>query len=117
VGGLAALTCLGWIDEESVDDEEGADGERVRTASGERARLRKFTAQLSLRDDGTVPASVDLEGWLAVWVRRGSFRVAGGAFPTAGLTELVAVLSAAERSQTDPNAFRNELLEAIRAVR
>lgn len=61
------------MDQEGVDDEDGADEERV--------------------------------------VPRRSFRVAGGAFPTAGLAELVATLSAAERPQTDPNAFRNELLE------
>lgn len=91
--------------------------QRVRTTSGARARLRKYTATLPLRDIESEADSLDVEGWLAVWVHRGSFRVAGGAYPTAGLDELLATLSPGERPPTDPNSFRNELVDLIRAVR
>jgi hypothetical protein len=91
--------------------------QRVRTASGARARLRKYTATLPVRDVEREPVPLDVEGWLAVWVHRGSFRVAGGAYPTCGLDELVATLSTAERPPTDPDSFRDELIDLIRAVR
>jgi len=91
--------------------------QRVRTASGARARLRKYTATLPVRDVESEPVPLDVEGWLAVWVHHGSFRVAGGAYPTCGLDELVATLSDSERPPTNPDSFRDELLDLIRAVR
>ena len=89
--------------------------QRLRTESGERAQLRKFTAVLPLAA-GTADR-LDVEGWLAVWATGGSFRVAGGAYPVGGLDDLLEPLPAAETPPTDPGTFREGLLDAIRAVR
>lgn len=86
--------------------------QRVRTDAGDRARMVKYTATLPL-DDG----ALDVEGWLAVWVSGGSFRIAGGAYPVAGLEGLLAALPGGEWPETAPGAFRDDLLALIRAVR
>mgnify|MGYP005852137881 CR=1 FL=1 len=96
---------------------ESGRGQRIRTDSGDRARLRKFSGHLPLSGAERAPDRIDIEGWLAVWVADGTFRIAGGAYPVRGLDELLESLPAAERSPTDPGAFREELLDAIRAVR
>lgn len=88
--------------------------ERMRTETGDRARLTKITAQFPL--DGRDAGSLDIEGWLAVWVYRGSFRIAGGAYPTSGLTSLLTDIPDTERPVTDAGQFRDELLDLMRAV-
>lgn len=97
--------------------------QRVRTGSGDRARLRKFTAELPL-EGAELPlegvegcAALGVEGWLAVWVTDGSFRIAGGAYPGPGLSELLGSVSSEAAPSVDPERFREELLELIRAVR
>jgi hypothetical protein len=95
--------------------ESGA-GQRLRTESGERARLRKITATRPL-DAASTPERIDIEGWIAAWDANGSFRIAGGAHPVDGIDALVASLPDAERPSTDPSQFRDELLELIGAVR
>jgi hypothetical protein len=85
--------------------------QRVRTDTGDRATLTKVTATYPLGE-----ARLDVEGWLAVWSRGGSFRIAGGAYPTRGLDTLLADLPEDERPETDPGRYRDELLTLIRAV-
>jgi hypothetical protein len=93
---------------------ERAGRQRIRTDAGNRARLTKVTATYPLAD---APAeTLDIEGWLAVWVERGSFRIAGGAYPVAGLTALLADLPDEDRPATDPGQFRDDLVDLIRAV-
>ena len=87
--------------------------QRVRTDSGDRARLAKVTATYPLETDTT--DRLDIEGWIGVWHGSG-FRIAGGAYPVGGLDGLLAETPDAERPATDPNAFRSELLDLIRAV-
>lgn len=87
--------------------------QRFRTDTGDRARLTKITATVPL----TGGDSVDVEAWLAVWTRGGSFRIAGGAYPVRGLDALLDSLPADERPETNPGAYRDELLDLIRAVR
>jgi hypothetical protein len=94
--------------------EEGG-SQRIRTDSGDRARLRKLTATLPLEADH--PDGLETEGWLAVWVTDGSFRLAGGAYPVDGLTAALDSPPASERERVRPEQFRDELLELIRAVR
>ncbi len=89
--------------------------QRVRTDSGEKARLRKLTATLPLDSEGT-PEQLDIEGWLAVWVTDGSFRIAGGAYPI-GLQGVLGSHSRADHDAIDPGQFRAELLSLIRTVR
>jgi hypothetical protein len=88
--------------------------QRIRTETGDRARLTKYTAIHPLAPDA--PAEhLRVEGWLAVWTRTDAFRVAGGAYPTAGLAELLADREASP--ETDPSTFRSDLLDLVRAVR
>jgi hypothetical protein len=84
---------------------EGVDrgrSQRVRVDTGERARLRKYTA----RYEPPSGDPMDVEGWTAVWVHDGEFRFAGGAFPT----------SSVPGPGGDPSRFRDELLDLIRSV-
>ncbi|RJT06130.1 hypothetical protein [Halococcus sp. IIIV-5B] len=86
--------------------------QRARTRSGERLRLTKYTARYAVAwGDGF---DVDIEGWLGVWVRKGSFRLAGGAYPTRGFTELLTAVG--EEAPNDPREYRGDLLDLIRAV-
>ena len=96
-----------------VDVERGR-SQRVRTNSGDRASLVKFTATYPLEDTAT--DALDIEGWLAVWSTGGSFRIAGGAYPIWGLEDLLADVPAEERPETSPQGYRDELLKLIRAV-
>lgn len=95
---------------------ESGTSQRLRTESGDRARLRKITATFQFDADGP-PDRIDIEGWIAAWDVNGSFRIAGGAHPVNGVDVLVASLPDAERPATDPERFREGLLELIRAVR
>ncbi|MDS0281123.1 hypothetical protein [Haloarcula onubensis] len=88
--------------------------QRVRTESGDRVRLAKVTASYPLETDAG--DRLDIEGWLGVWHGDG-FRIAGGAYPVRGLDDLLAERPDGERPSTDPNEFRSELLDLIRAVR
>ncbi|RXK50393.1 hypothetical protein [Halorientalis pallida] len=85
--------------------------QRVRTDTGDRATLTKVTAAYPL--DG---GRLDVEGWIAVWSRGGSFRIAGGAYPTRGLADLLDTLPEDGRPQIDPGNYRDDLLGLIRAV-
>lgn len=87
--------------------------QRIRMETGDRARLINYTAAYPLRD---APAeTIHIEGWLAVWIHEGTFRVAGGAYPTTGLTDLLAGQKSSP--ETDPSTFRSDLLDLIRGVR
>ena len=95
--------------------EDGA-SQRLRTESGDRARLRKITATFPIDVTGDLDR-IGVEGWIAVWDVNGSFRIAGGAHPVDGVDVLLASLPDTERPSTGPRQFREELLESIRAVR
>jgi hypothetical protein len=88
--------------------------QRVRTDSGDRARLAKVTASYPL--DVGAADRLAIEGWLGVWHGSG-FRIAGGAYPVGGLDDLLAETPESERPETDPNGFRSELLDLVRAVK
>lgn len=93
---------------------ESGRSQRFRADSGDRGRLRKFTAHLPLGGGDSTPDRIDVEGWLAVWTTEGSFRIAGGAYPVTGIESLLG--SASDAPTADPGTFREELLDAIRAV-
>lgn len=95
-------------------DVERGRSQRVRTDSGDRARLAKVTASYPLDTDAA--DRLDIEGWIGVWHGDG-FRIAGGAYPVSGLEGLLAGMPESERPATDPNGFRSELLDLIRGVR
>jgi hypothetical protein len=97
--------------------------QRMRTDTGDRARLTKYTARYAVerdhrkgdghRNDGDDDHDIAIEGWVAVWTRRGGFRIAGGAYPTQGFA---ALCESAGVDPGDPNAYREELLGLLRAV-
>ncbi|EMA38634.1 hypothetical protein [Halococcus hamelinensis] len=86
--------------------------QRTRTRSGERLRLTKYTARYAV--EWKERYDLDIEGWIGVWVRRGTFRLAGGAYPTRGFDELLAAVD--EEAPTDPREYRGDLLDLVRAV-
>jgi hypothetical protein len=68
--------------------------------------------------DATVDTSiidVDVEGHVAVWTTSGEFRLAGGAYPARSLADIVG--TEVPGVDIDPDAFHDELLDLIRAVR
>jgi len=113
-------------------------GERVRTETGDRAALTKYRARYRLdlgNDEGSEHANGNAEendtptgdgvpsdtrtlpvtGWLAIWIHRGEFRLAGGAYPDRPLAAVLGV--ADDRLETGSTTYRDELLDLIRAVR
>ena len=114
VASQAKRTFAADLESRGFESVESGRGQRFRTDSGDRGRLRKFTAHLSLGGGGAIPDRIDVEGWLAVWTTDGGFRIAGGAYPASGIEALLG--SASDAPPTDPGAFREELLSAIRAV-
>jgi hypothetical protein len=96
---------------ESVDRDRH---QKIRTETGDRARLTKYTAVYPL-GQATSAETLRVEGWLAVWTHNDAFRVAGGAYPTSGLSDLLE--DQASPPETDPSKLRSDLLDLIRAVR
>lgn len=80
---------------------------RARVRSGAAAEFTPFKARFDLPDDRTL----DMEGFLAVWLDDG-FVIAGGAYPA----NLAAVLGADLDAEIDADAYREELLDLIRSV-
>jgi len=79
--------------------------ERTRTASGDRVQLTPYRGRLPVRE---FDRPVDVAGWLGIWITDGSFRLAGGGYPEAGLeVDDVAI---------DGSRYRDELLDLIRRV-
>ncbi|MBX0293559.1 hypothetical protein [Haloarcula nitratireducens] len=94
------------------EDVERGRRERVRTDSGDRARLRTYTASLSL--DG-VGATLSITGWVGVWHGDG-FRIAAGAYPNRPVAEILDLADAPAELERSPQDYRDELLDLIRAV-
>jgi len=85
--------------------------ERVRVDSGDRARLRTYSAELELAIDATL----SITGWVGVWHGDG-FRIAAGAYPDRSLATLLDVENPPEPLRRTPSDYRSELLALIRAV-
>ena len=87
--------------------------ERMRTDGGDRARLTNYTARYAV-ESSAYDSEIAIEAWLAVWIRDGAFRIAGGAYPTRGFDDLLAALDIEQ--EVDPTDDREELLELVQAV-
>jgi hypothetical protein len=107
-------------------------GGQVRTETGDRAALTKYGTRYRLdlgNDEGNAAASnvptrdegpsgtqtLPVTGWLAIWIRRGEFRLAGGAYPDRPLAEVLDIADG--RLDAGSTTYRDELLDLIRAVR
>lgn len=87
---------------------------RIRTETGDRARLTRYDATYPLGRDAPADA-LQVEGWLAVWTTENAFRVAGGAYPTAGIDGFLA--DREDAPAIDPAGFREDLIGLIRSVK
>lgn len=88
--------------------------QRVRVDTGDRARLRSYSATVeTARPDGTT-GDLATDGWLGVWTSGGQFRLAGGAYPARPLDAFLDL--DLPDVTTDPDAFREDLLSLVRAV-
>ncbi|WP_135302246.1 hypothetical protein [Haloarcula amylovorans] len=94
-----------------VDVERGR-RERVRTDSGDRVRLRTYTASLSLDE---ISATLSITGWVGVWHGDG-FRIAAGAYPDRPVAEILGLADAPTELERTPQDYQDELLDLIRAV-
>ncbi|WP_299266464.1 hypothetical protein [Halorientalis sp.] len=86
--------------------------ERVRTDGGDKLHLQSYTAELS-RD--SLETTLSITGWVGVWHAAG-FRIAAGAYPNRPVGELVGVEGQDGPLFRSPAAYREELLDLIRAV-
>ncbi|WP_299262954.1 hypothetical protein [Halorientalis sp.] len=84
--------------------------DRIRVDSGDRASLQAYEAAIE-----TSVVDVPVEGYLAVWSTGGEFRLAGGAYPAASLSDLLGI--SIPGIDIDPNSFRQELISIVKSVR
>lgn len=86
--------------------------ERIRVGTGDRARIRRYTASLAL---DAVDATLSIEGWVAVWNGDG-FRIVAGAYPDRPVADVLGIDSPADVLTRPSRDYRDELLGLIRAV-
>jgi hypothetical protein len=113
-----------------VDDIERVRSERMRTETGDRVSVTRYRGRFRLdlddgsrdetadedesergADPGDDGFSVPVAGLLGVWTHDGTFRLAGGWYPD---QSLASVLDGAPT--TDPNRFRNDLVDLVRGT-
>lgn len=83
---------------------------RISAGTGGSAFLTSYDALVD------VPmVDVDVKGHVAVWTTNGEFRLAGGAYPARSLSDIIGM--EVPGVDMNPDAFREELLDLIRAVR
>jgi hypothetical protein len=121
------------LERRGFEDVSRGRGQRMRTATGDRASLTKYDASYRLdpasgtdltgetsESEGSGTSSTDrghlpVTGWLAIWVHENAFRLAGGAYPERSLADVLGV--ADDRLDSGRETYREELLELLRAVR
>jgi hypothetical protein len=85
--------------------------ERLRTETRDRVSLTRYRGTYRFdRGDGRV--EIPVAGALGVWTHDGDFRLAGGGYPETSLSAALA-----DAPGTDPNAFRDELVDLVRGTR
>ncbi|AUV81710.1 hypothetical protein C2R22_08655 [Salinigranum rubrum] len=92
-----------------VDRIERGRTDRTRTETGDRVSLTRYRGRYRLERAGV---DVPVAGVLGVWTHDGDFRLAGGWYPDQSLA-----VTLSDAPETDPNAFRNELLDLVRGTR
>ncbi|WP_152041237.1 hypothetical protein [Salinigranum salinum] len=94
-----------------VDDVERARSERMRTETGDRVSVTRYRGRFRLDLDDGDPVSVPVAGLLGVWTHDGTFRLAGGWYPDQSLASVLD-----DAPATDPNRFRNDLVDLVRGT-
>jgi hypothetical protein len=88
--------------ERGVRNVERGRSERLRTESGDRARVTGYRGTVRVGEE-----TVGAAGWVGVWTTGGEFRLAGGGYPE----ERIAAVD------YDPGGARDALFDLLRAVR
>ena len=86
--------------------------ERVRVDSGDRAKLTQYRAELPMAE---ADARLPVTGWVGVWHGDG-FRIGAGAYPEESVAEILGIDDPPEVLTRPPRAYRDGLLDLIRAV-
>lgn len=94
-----------------IDRIERGRTERTRTETGDRVSLTSYRGTYRLTADES-SVNVPFSGLLGVWTHDGDFRLAGGCYPDQSLS---VTLSGAP--ETDPNTFRNDLVDLVRGTK
>lgn len=102
------------LQQRGVRDIARGSRERIRVDTGDRARLRRYTATLDIEGVDGEDHALNTVGLLAVWTVDGEFRLAGGAYPR---QSIAAVFDGDPALETDPDTFQQELLDLIQAVK
>lgn len=120
--------------EYGLDDVERTETAEIEVGTGETAALYRYAATYAFDDitftmEGgpsiTIPGdSLDIDGWLAVWRRGDSYRIAGGGYPAENfsntiersLTEAIDVTVSIDLGLT-PDDYRDELVSLLTAVK
>ncbi|WP_254273819.1 hypothetical protein [Haloarcula marina] len=98
--------------ERGFEDVERGRRERIRTDSGDRARLRTYTASLPLDE---TDETLSITGWVGIWHGSG-FRIAAGAYPNRAVGDILGLSDPPEPLTRQSHEYREELLALIRAV-
>lgn len=100
------------LERRGIDRIERGRTERMRTEAGDRVSLTRYRGRYRLEpEDVDESVDVPVAGALGVWTHDGSFRLAGGGYPSQSLATLLP-----GAPETDPNGFRDELLALIRGT-
>jgi hypothetical protein len=86
--------------------------ERIRVDSGDRARLRSYSASVDLEEVGE---TLSVTGWVAVWHGDG-FRIAAGAYPDDPVADVLGLADPPDVLCRTAREYRDDLLSLIRAV-
>jgi len=131
----AVRSFVGDLRDRGVADVDRGRSERVRTASGDRVRMRQVTGRVVLTDDpdsdspteddsavGTATdRSVPIEGWVGAWTDD-AIHLAGGAYPT---TRLDGALGVDDTPESDDSGspltrsrehYRTSFFDLVRTV-
>ena len=99
------------LEQRGIDGVERGRTERMRTETRDRVSLTRYRGTRRVDLDGET-VDVPVAGVLGVWTHDGSFRLAGGGYPSQSLATLVS-----SAPETDPTAHRDELLALVRETR
>lgn len=88
--------------ERDVRNVERTRSERLRTETGDRARVTGYRGRVRVGEE-----AVGAAGWIGVWTTGGEFHLAGGGYPEERI----------EAVDHDPSGSRDALFDLLRAVR
>mgnify|MGYP000400988657 FL=1 len=99
-----------------IADVERGRRERVRTASGQRVRMRQVTGRVPLPETAADSAdAVPIEGWVGAWTDD-AIHLAGGAYPATRLDAVFGVEADDSALAGSRERYRSAFFDLVRAV-